>query len=180
MKEMTTKAVQTHRENPKMRETIAKAIQIFRAYPEMGDHEIFMYLIKRGIDRNVAARLVEFIPCAYVRILFPDSGAVFNDLYRRLDKKGKISVEHPLTAEPLWNEVVAYARSELQEGIPQQIIHIIASHSAEYKYASPLLKNGGKLNGFRTSSLLFPWPENGPEDDEMEAEQNTKNSDKKW
>jgi hypothetical protein len=145
-----------------MSETIAKAVQIFRAYPKEGDYEIFRRLINKGIERNVAARLVEFIPCAYVRILLVNSGVVFNDLYQRMDKNGHISPQQPLTSMPLWNEIVAYAQSELQEGIPQQSIFIIASHSAEYNYFSNLLKNGGKPEGFRTSPLLFAWPENGP------------------
>jgi hypothetical protein len=155
-----------------MKETIACALLIYRTHPDFEDYDIFIHLVEEGVDRNIAARLVEFIPCVYVRILFAKSGVVLSNFFQRMDKNANKLPEQLLTSVPLWNEIVTYAQSELQTGIPQEDIVIIASRSAEYNAISDLIKKGAKLNGIRTTPLLFGWPEDGPEDNENIARQN--------
>ena len=55
-----------------MREDIVKALKVLREYPQLDDVELFTRLIEAGIEHRMAARLVEFLPIAYGRILWDD------------------------------------------------------------------------------------------------------------
>ena len=60
-----------------METAIAKAVILFRSSPNMDDEQIHRALVDAGIDRKLAARLVELVPMAYCRVLLADTGARF-------------------------------------------------------------------------------------------------------
>ena len=51
-----------------MTEAIASALTIFRESPELDDESVFRALIDRGVERSIAARIVEFLPIAYCHV----------------------------------------------------------------------------------------------------------------
>jgi hypothetical protein len=71
-----------------MENQIKQAAMLFRASPMLGDDELFEMLVVRGIDRRLAAQLVEFLPMVYCRILFEGSGASFPESYYRTAPDG--------------------------------------------------------------------------------------------
>ena len=62
-----------------MNEAIASALAIFRNSPELDDESVFRALVDRGIERSLAARIVEFLPIAYCRVLLLNSGVQFSN-----------------------------------------------------------------------------------------------------
>jgi hypothetical protein len=58
-----------------MDESISKAVKVFRGYPDVEDEEIFRNLVEQGVERKLAARIVEFVPIAYSRLIPGKSGA---------------------------------------------------------------------------------------------------------
>jgi hypothetical protein len=51
---------------------VTEAVAIFREFPNVSDEEILRKLVAMGVERAIAARLVEFVPMAYCRLLLAD------------------------------------------------------------------------------------------------------------
>ena len=71
------------RHNRNVNEAIARALTIFRESPELDDEGAFRALIDRGVERSIAARIVEFLPIAYCRVLLLNSGVQFSNSFVR-------------------------------------------------------------------------------------------------
>jgi hypothetical protein len=140
---------------------ISKAVALFRSAPNFSDVEIYKQLVREGLDRQLAARLVEFIPMAFCRILLEKSGARLSSSFVRLIPGG-VTREQPLSSNRVWNEVFAFAVSAVGR-VPANALLTLAGRSAEFQAANELLHNGSKLKDLAFTPSLLPWPENGPE-----------------
>jgi hypothetical protein len=129
----------------------------------LGDEELFVRLVEAGIERRMAARLVELLPIAYGRILLADSGIIFNENYQRMDNRGKISPEQSLASVPLWREIVTHAEEEISHNISNQEMIAVASRSAEYHVCTELSVKGTIPGDVRLTPCVFSWPVDGPE-----------------
>lgn len=141
---------------------IALAVATFRDHPDLNDHQIYQKLVAVGIVRAVAARLVEFLPDGYCRIILEGSGTRFSDSFRRQRNDGTLSPEIELASEPIWNAAVAYARREMETGLCRDEILRLAGRSANFDAASRLLKQGTKLDDIAFTPAVLLWDENGP------------------
>ena len=145
-----------------MNENISKAVARFRSSPNLGDDEIYRALVGDHVESRLAARLVEFVPMVYCRLILRDSGARFSDSFRRMLPDGKPQ-ELPLSSEPVWNAALAFARAEMERGISGKDLLVVAARSAEFDAANKLLQEGSKLERVAFTSPVLPWPEVGPE-----------------
>jgi hypothetical protein len=145
-----------------MNENISRAVSMFRSSPKLDDVAIHRALAASGIEQQLAARLVEFLPIVYSRLLLADSGAQFSDEFRRPNGSYKNGL---LSSEPLWDAAMAFARAERERGVPAKDLFAVAARSAEFDAANQLLNKGSKLENIRFTAVLFPWPENGPNAD---------------
>ncbi len=93
-----------------MNDLIAKAVYTLRNSPSSDDAQVYQEFLTEGIERAVAARLVEFLPMAYCRLLLESSGVRFSDAFCRKQSDGNFS-EGLLVSEPIWNVVMEFARS---------------------------------------------------------------------
>lgn len=150
---------------PDINEAITKAVAVFRRYPGFNSLGITETLIAGGIQRQVAVRMAEFVPSAYCRVLFRDSGISFNNTYRRLDRRGRWADPESFEAEPLWGRILNYAKSEVERGVPEEDLRIIASQSAEYQ----ILRNSHFAKDIEFSSVGMPWTIDGPVADSGEG-----------
>ncbi|HKU25748.1 MAG TPA: hypothetical protein VJQ54_09775, partial [Candidatus Sulfotelmatobacter sp.] len=91
-----------------------------------------------GCERVMAARLVEFVPMAYCRVLLADSGVRFSDSFQRKLRDGNISATRLLEEEPLWAEVLSFAKSERQAGVTGKALLAIAGRSSEFDAVNQL------------------------------------------
>jgi hypothetical protein len=145
-----------------MNDLIAKAVATLRGSPSSTDGEIHRLLVADGIRPAIAARLVEFLPMAYCRLLLEHLGARFSRTFRRRLEDGEISAERYLSSEPVWNAVVAFARNEADRGVKAKDLVAVAGRSAEFDAANQLLNKGSKLENVAFAPTLLTWPEGGP------------------
>jgi len=145
-----------------MNESISKAIELFRNRPNIKDDEIFGTLVRDGVESRLAARIVEFLPIAYGRLILSKSGARFSDLFQRRTAGGEI-VEGALSEEPVWRAVLDFGRAEISRGISANELLLVAARSAEFDASNRLLNAGSKLENLVFTPTILAWPENGPE-----------------
>jgi hypothetical protein len=74
-----------------------------------------------------------------------------------------ISSERSLSSEPLWEAAMAFARTEVEHGVPGKDLLALAARSAEFDAADQLLNRGAKLQGLAFAPALLLWPDCGPE-----------------
>jgi hypothetical protein len=141
---------------------ISTAVRILRESPDSSDEEIFVALVRAGIERKDAARLVEFLPIAYCRLLLGSSGVCFSDTFQRRTPGGDTSAELPLTSESIWVEISDFAKAEVHHGVPRDEWLALAGRSAEFAVINQLLNQGAKLTNVALTPVLLSWPENGP------------------
>lgn len=101
-----------------MNEDIRRAVLVLRNSPALSDEQILRILVESGMERLLAARLIGFLPIAYCRLILQASGARFSDTLEQVLPDGGISSERSLSSEPLWEAAVAFARTEVEHGVP--------------------------------------------------------------
>jgi hypothetical protein len=143
-----------------MNESISKAVTVIRKLPFEDDDQVYRAVIASGVETQLAARLVEFLPIAYCRLILASSGARFSNTFRRVLPDGTFA-EQLLSAEPVWNAVVGFAEGEKERNVPAGDLLAVAARSAEFDAANQLLKSGSKLENlcFEPPVLLRPNPE---------------------
>jgi len=141
---------------------ILRAVTVFCSSPDLSDEQIYQALSKEGMERRLAARLVEFLPSAYCRAMLEHTGARFTDTFQRRLKDGKLLSEMPLTSEPVWLAALGFARQDIQQRTLDDKLRL-AGRSAEFRAANELLHRGSKLEDVAFTPLVLTWPEEGPE-----------------
>ena len=147
----------------KVDELISKAVAAFRSAPSSGDAEIYRKLVGEGVQPEVAARLVEFVPMAYCRLMLARSGVRFADTYRRRFGDGRVSAERPLSSEPVWDAAMAFGRCELDRNVPPEDLLAVGMHSAEFDAVNQLLNKGSNLKDVVLTPTSLTWQHDGPE-----------------
>ncbi len=143
-------------------EAVSTALAIFREWPNSSDEEAFRKLVRSGVNRQYAARLVEFLPLAYGRLLLGKAGTRFSDTFQRMTPCGDLTAERPLSSEPVWGEAVCFAEAEVARGVSNKDLLAVAGRSAEFDAANRLLNRGSQLENLILGTALFRWPEDGP------------------
>jgi len=75
---------------------------------------------------------------------------------------GQITPEQPLSSEPIWNGVLAFAKAETNRRISREDLLAVAARSAEFNAANQLLNGGSRLKDMIFTPVVFPWAEDGP------------------
>ena len=146
-------------------QNIAKTVSVFRSSPNLEDQEVYRVLVESGMERRCAARLVELLPTAYFCVMFAGSGLQLPQTSRRDPGDGRVSIERPLSSEPVWEPALAFARAEAQAGISQQDWLAVARRSAYLDAVNNALNKGATLESLKGASFLSIsfWPEDGPD-----------------
>lgn len=140
---------------------ITKAVYVLRAYPGLDDYGVYKKLVAEGVESGIAARLVEFLPIAYCRLILRNSGARFSNTFFRRTLPDDFE-EHMFSSDSVWNAAVAFADEEVKQGISSTDVIAIAARSSEFDAANRLLNEGSKLDGITFASPVLLWPENQP------------------
>lgn len=142
-------------------EVISRAVNIFRESPASSDYEIYLRVVAEGVEPKYAARLVEFLPMAYCRLILTDTGTRFSDMFRRRLHDGTLSPERTLASEPAWTEVMRFAKAEQGQVTGSELV-AVAAHSAEFDAVNQLLNQGAKPEDIALTTAVLAWPEEGP------------------
>ena len=145
-----------------MSDYIYKAVCVLRELRDLDDLGIYKALLADGLQPPLAARLIEFVPLAYGRVLLTKTGARFSDSFQRKLPTGVLQ-EHLLSSEPVWSAALEFARSESQRHTSAQDFLAVAGRSAEFQAANELLNRGSKLENLVFTPYLLLWPEDGPQ-----------------
>jgi hypothetical protein len=143
-------------------ELISIAVAIFRELPNSSDEEVFRKLVGAGVERQYAARLVEFLPMAYGRLLLGKTGVHFSEMFQRMTPNGDLTAEQPLSSESVWEEVMSFAQAEARRGASKEDVLAVAGRSAELDAANQLLNQGSKPKDLILTTALLKWPQEGP------------------
>lgn len=144
-----------------MSDYIHKAVSTLRELRDLDDLGIYKALLADGLRPPLAARLIEFVPLAYGRVLLTKTGARFSDSFQRKLPTGVLQ-ERLLSSEPVWNAALEFARRESQRDISVQDFLVVAGRSAEFQAANELLNRGSELENLVFTPYRLPWPEDGP------------------
>jgi hypothetical protein len=145
-----------------MNDLISQAVAKFRGSPRSGDADIHRMLVAEGLKPSVAARLVEFLPMAYCRLLFESSGVRFPKTFQRRSSDGQISAERLLSSEPIWNASLEFARGELRADVSTKEFLSVAARSSEFNAINQLSGGGSELKNVVLIPTILLWPEEGP------------------
>ncbi len=140
-----------------MKEHIRRAVVVLRDSPALSDGQILRNLVESGMERVLAARFMVFLPMAYCRLILRASGARFSDTFRQVLPDGGICSERSLSSELLWEAAVAFARTEVEHGVPGKDLLVLAARSAEFDAANHLLNRGAKLSDLAFAPPLLPF-----------------------
>ncbi len=66
-----------------------------------------------------------------------------------------MSPEQPLSAEPIWNQVVAFALAQAKSGVSGKDLLAVAIRSPEFSAANQLLNKGSKLEDIVFTALAL-------------------------
>jgi hypothetical protein len=146
-----------------MTDAFSKAAAVLRRCPEASDLEIYRTLVDDGIASHLAARLVEFMPMIYCRLLLEPSGVRFSPSFQRRLADGSVASIRPLVAEPAWGSALSYARREIESGVPSEQLLAIAGRSTEFSAINQLLHSGARLENLVLGIPVLLWPDEGPE-----------------
>jgi hypothetical protein len=142
-----------------LKSVISKTVAIFRESPDASDDDIYRKVIAASVEPKHAARLVEFLPMAYCRLILASTGTRFSVMFRRRQHDGSLSHEQTLASEPLWSEIMSFAKAE--QAASKDLL-AIASHSAEFDAVNQLVNRGSKPEDIALSTTVLMWPEEGP------------------
>jgi len=141
---------------------ISQAVALFRAHPGATNLNLYTKLAALGMPRGVAARMVEFLPLVYGRLSLSKTEVQFSQTFQRVLPDGTLSPKRNLADEPLWLAAAQFARSEVDRGVSQSDIGLLANRSSEIEVVEQAKKKGSDL--LMLSSPMFCWPEEGPQE----------------
>jgi hypothetical protein len=145
--------------------TLALAAALIRQFPLDTDDHLCRRLIVAGISAVCSARLIEFLPLAYCRVLLRGTGIRFSADFQRVLADGTLSPSRPLASEPLWNAAMEFAARQVQAGMSQQDLLAIARRSAEFDAVNQLLNRGSAPEDLILQPVIFSSSLAGDVDD---------------
>ena len=138
---------------------IAQAVTTMRRVPDADDLSLFGALRELGMKAPLAARLVEFVPLVYCRLLLSRAGVHFSDYFRRGNAESELT---PFVSDPVWNAVLEFAETERNGGFQYHEFVAVAGRSAEFQGVNDLLNQGSKPQDIALLPVVLPWSEEGP------------------
>ena len=98
----------------------------------------------------------------YCRSILAGTGPRFSDMFQRRQQDGSLSPERILGSEPVWTEIMSFAKAEQSRGVTTTDLLAIASRSAEFDAVNQLLNRGANPEDIALSTVVLAWPEEGP------------------
>jgi hypothetical protein len=138
-----------------LRESIVKAVEVFRRHPDASYEETVEYLRAAVGDADLAERLMEFVPIAFGRVALANSGVKFPDTFRRCLDNGKISRPFSLWSEPLWGPALALAKEEQTQEIAEAGRLAILHRCADFNVYCKACASGVDMRGGVSSDPIF-------------------------
>ncbi|MDZ4684453.1 MAG: hypothetical protein SH850_05140 [Planctomycetaceae bacterium] len=138
-----------------MDDVISKAVEIFCQDADKSPQELVDHIAAAVGDRELAERLYEFVPIAFTRAVFESAGIVFQDSFRRVRGKGKLTHFCPLSSEPLWEPALAFARRLNSSVDHRDAMAAVLQHCGLCRAITEAGKSGANLRGSVMAGPIF-------------------------
>ena len=119
--------------------------------PDEHDQDLAEGLIRRGLSRDQAERVVAFVPLAFGRQFLSSSHATFSDTYETQDPDTGRRTRGALGTEPLYAAAMQYAAGHVQDNP----VTVTGERSAEVRAARKLLPESASI---AESNAVFTEP----------------------
>ncbi|MCC6360162.1 MAG: hypothetical protein IT450_15565 [Phycisphaerales bacterium] len=121
-----------------MQDQLKCTLDVFRENPSASDEELLEALCAAGIERRLAAKIIQFMPPAFMRVQFRESGPHFSDKYMLFRGNQNDGRTFPLTSEPVFNAALELARA----GVSRDEMLAVLRRSSEYIALGKALRAG--------------------------------------
>jgi hypothetical protein len=133
---------------------ITTAVQLFLTEHDASEAELVEKIYAAIGDRDIAERLIEFVPLAFGRVILGKMGVVLPDYFIRMLDHDKFSEQCPLAAEPIWKPALAFAK-EAEARMSKQKFWLVAYRSAEVDAATKAIQGGSDPKNLVGSPPIF-------------------------
>lgn len=141
---------------------IAEAAQVMVAQPDASESDLALRLVAALGDRDLADRMLEFLPLAFGRVVLARLGVTVPDSFIRAVDDENFSDACPLDAEPLWLPAKAFA-ARASTWMANQDFLAIARRSAEFDAVNNACNKGSDpknlVGGPPVFTRVAPLPE---------------------
>lgn len=142
------------------RQLIQLTVEILATNESSEDAAITELLIKRGVHKSAAHRLVIFVPLAFGRYklaeLFVDMG---DGNYQLVDKRGRIIAEKQLANEPEFAMTLELLQEgELAANMNRSVWQGILTRSPEFTAVNDAMLNGAQPKDLKLNSIALHLP----------------------
>ncbi len=138
-----------------------EAVRIFLANRSAGEDELVEMIVGQIGDRELAERLVEFLPLAFGRVILQRAGVRLPGVFRRMLDDGNFAPECPLAWEPMWKPVMEFARNA-ERRLSRDEFLSIASRSAEFDAVNNACNAGSNPKDLIGAVPIFMRPAQMP------------------
>jgi hypothetical protein len=107
------------------------AADFLRSHADLEDEELVPVLVERGFNLQDAARLVEFLPLAFGRVLLGRMGVALQPTYVRTAADGT-TVERRLDSNAAWLDIARFVEHEIADAFSSRDLLVLAARSAEF------------------------------------------------
>jgi hypothetical protein len=117
--------------------------------------DVLVALLDAGCPRDLAEKLLMFLPLACTHSLYAAHPNLFTPNFRIMDAEENVSAPRPLASEPLWEPITALVRD--REKSDPQLIGRVAPYSSELDAIIQAQANGSKLENLVGSDVIFQF-----------------------
>ena len=123
--------------------------------PAADDDAIEKILLQNGLTENQAAKLIQFVPIAFTRFLYRNSGVQFWPNYVLVNDKMQPLGQHPIAEVTAYSEAWKFCEAAAGEGKGDDYFHPLAARSGGYHAIVQLIAKGSNLSGIVTSPPMM-------------------------
>ncbi len=138
-----------------MRAGVEKMVAFLQFMPAADDDAIEQILRQSGLSENQATKLIQFVPIAFTRFLFRDSGVQFAPNYVLVNDKMQPLGQHPIAEVVTYSEAWKFCEEAAAKGKGDDYFHPIAARSGGYGAIKQLVDQGSNLSGMITSPPIM-------------------------
>ena len=139
-----------------VRSAIYKAVPLLARHGPQDAGILLAWLLREGLSRYDADRVIRFVPLAFGREILQGSGVTLSDTYVRI--QGEQREERPLAGEEFFREASALAPT-VARNFGQETFTAIVFQSSEFHAVNNALNSGASPEYLVAGPPVIEWPE---------------------
>jgi hypothetical protein len=132
---------------------LAEFIEVFHNNRQADNVTMAKILISKGIDEEIAWKVINFMPIAFNRVMLASEEINFKTTYVVLIDDST-QMKKSLIEEDIFNQSILLAQSKIGN-MSGDIWLSVAGRSAEFHVINELLKSGSQLKDLRFTDIII-------------------------